>query len=159
MKQLKLTNGTYAQVDDEDYERLIQYTWLYDEGRINRVTHSKEDKELYSEGRKTIHIPLANEVMNKFGVIFDHKDQDFRNNQKDNLRECTRSQNNSNTIYYNSHGFRGVSKNKRRWRAVITFNKKRINIGSFKTKEEAARAYDIKARELYGEFAILNFNS
>lgn len=62
----------------------------------------------------------------------------------------------------NKTGFRGITEDKRmtakRWRTVICHNNKRIHVGFFKTKEEAAKAYDEKAIELFGEDAVLNFN-
>lgn len=157
MKLLSLSDGSFAQVDDEDYERLNKFSWQHGKGWIFRVICIKSNKELYSDGYQKINIPLANEIMNRPNVMFDHADQDYKNNQKSNLRECNRSQNNSNTLYYNSFGFRGISKSKGSWRASISLKGKIINLGSFKTKEEAAKAYDLKAKELHGEFAVLNF--
>lgn len=45
------------------------------------------------------------------------------------------------------------------WRTYITANKTTYNLGYFDTEVAAARARDVKARELYGEFANLNFPS
>jgi len=72
-----------------------------------------------------------------------------------NLREATVTQNNWN------HKFRkktsnlpmGIKKNKNRFVARISYNKKPINIGSFKTLEEAHQAYKLKRIELYGEYS------
>jgi len=50
-----------------------------------------------------------------------------------------------------------INEHARPWEARISFNTKKIYLGSYKTKEEAARAYDKKAIELFGEFAQLNF--
>ena len=52
--------------------------------------------------------------------------------------------------------YKGVWKRKASWRANIKHNYKTIHLGSFKTEEEAARAYNAKATKLYGEFAKLN---
>ena len=57
----------------------------------------------------------------------------------------------------NPSGFRGVSRSSPgRWRARIALDGKRVSLGSYKTPEEAARAYDEAAREYYGEFAMTN---
>lgn len=58
-------------------------------------------------------------------------------------------------------GYAGVSEDKRRtrgrWHAYINFKGKRINIGYFDSKENAAAAYDKQAIQLYGKDAYLNF--
>ena len=84
----------------------------------------------------------------------DHKDRNKLNNKFGNLRLCTSSQNQANTV---SNGYKGVSRNKKKWRARIMFKRKEIRLGNFDNQEDAARAYDIKALELFGEFAKLNF--
>jgi hypothetical protein len=62
-------------------------------------------------------------------------------------------------VWYSNYA--GVSReknsNKNPWRAYITFKGKHIRLGGFKTEEEAALAYDKKARELFGSVAKLNF--
>lgn len=52
--------------------------------------------------------------------------------------------------------FRGVSRNGSKWSAMITHANKRIYIGSFDTQDEAAEAYNLKAKELLGDKAVLN---
>jgi len=54
-------------------------------------------------------------------------------------------------------GFRGVCRNKDRWSARITRDGKHVHLGTYDTKEDAARAYDEAARRLHGEFARFNF--
>jgi len=56
-------------------------------------------------------------------------------------------------------GFIGVYEQDGRYRAQITLNNKRINLGTYATAKEAAIARDKAARELHGEFAILNFSN
>jgi len=90
----------------------------------------------------------------------DHRDGDTLNNQRSNLRWSTNSQSNANRRLFknNTSGFRGVSweKRKSRWVARIKHNSKGREIGLFHTREEAAAAYNRVARELHGEFAVLN---
>lgn len=59
----------------------------------------------------------------------------------------------------NTTGFRGVRIDKRRgrWNSEIGYMGKKIHIGTFSDVEMAAMAYDIKASELYGKDARLNY--
>lgn len=82
------------------------------------------------------------------------------NYSPENCRWVTQSQNSMNRRKFktNKSGFKGVHLMKSgKWCASISFNKIRIYVGKFKTKIEAAIAYDNKAKELHGEFASLNF--
>lgn len=95
--------------------------------------------------------------------ILDHKDRNFHNNQRDNLRPATKSQNNANQRLRkdSTSGYKGVSYNKRlcKWNACCMFQGKNHWIGTFKSRDEAALAYNKKALELHGEFAVLNIIS
>lgn len=89
----------------------------------------------------------------------DHIDGNGLNNHISNLRWCSVSQNEQNRAMQcnNTTGFKGVHKNHKRWQARISLNTKTMCLGTFDTPEEAARAYDAKATEIFGEFAKLNF--
>lgn len=97
----------------------------------------------------------------KSGDVIDHLNHNKRDNRRVNIRFCTPSQNNQNRSIKcrvdNKSGFRGVTQNHKKWRAYITKDGKRYELGwAFETKEEAANAYNQKARELYGEHAYQN---
>jgi len=89
--------------------------------------------------------------------MIDHIDGNKLNNRFRNLREATRSENNSNSKRpaNNSSGFKGVSYRKQvgRWTAQITVNNKRSHIGYFNTPEAAHAAYVRAAKQSRGEFA------
>jgi hypothetical protein len=96
------------------------------------------------------------------GACVDHKDGDGLNNRRINLRAATYSQNgiNRGRPRNNTSGFKGVTRHSRTskfWKAGIEINRKTVYLGRFQTAEEAARAYDSKAYEVFGEFAVLNF--
>jgi hypothetical protein len=95
------------------------------------------------------------------GGDVDHVDRDRLNNDLSNLREVTSRENrlNSGMPRNNTSGFRGVCwcKAKQKWFAQIYYEGKKLHLGYFTSKEEAARAYDAAAKELNGEFAQLNF--
>jgi len=90
----------------------------------------------------------------------DHIDRDCTNNRIENLRESNQTENmcNRKKQTNNISGFTGVVMiNPNKWIASISHYGKRYHLGTFVTKEEAAHAYDKKAKELHGEFASLNF--
>ena len=94
------------------------------------------------------------------GLEIDHINGNRLDNRISNLRMATDAQNASNRKIpvNNSSGFKGVhfQKNNKNWVARIGIGKKRKHLGAFKTKEDAAKAYNAAAKEKYGEFAKLN---
>ncbi len=146
-------SGFCTLVDDEDYEDLVRYHWfLHFAGYASRKGF-KDGKHynLY------LHRYLTG--VHK-GSQVDHINQDKLDNRKSNLRICSRAQNNVHHKLYanNRSGFHGVyAIYQGKWCAAIKKDQKRIHIGVFDTKEEAARARDKKATELFGSFASLNF--
>lgn len=144
----------FAKVDDEDFECLNKSNW--------QVALSM-DRPCASRYENGVRIFMHNQIMNKVevGIFIDHIDHDALNNQKSNLRAGTHSQNcqNRRPCKNTSSKYRGVcwhNKNKK-WTASLRFNKKRIYLGIFEIEEDAARAYDAKAKELHGEWTYLNF--
>lgn len=87
----------------------------------------------------------------------DHKNNNRADNRFLNLRKATKAENKYNSKIRDSKtGYKGVSKRCGNFRATIGYKYKVIHIGTYKTPEEAAQAYNEKALELYGEFARLN---
>lgn len=94
--------------------------------------------------------------------VVDHINGDGLDNRSENLRVCSHSQNIANRMdvqVNNSTGFSGVilSRNGKRFIAQLKHRGKRIYLGVFDSPEDAARARDRKAIEIWGEFAFLNF--
>ena len=154
MRLIPLSYGKYTIVDAEDYERLSKYQWCAVKER-----RSWYAKTLDKDGKR---LALHRLVLNApKGLVVDHIDHNCLNNRRSNLRLCTQKQNNCNTLPRKgcSSKYKGVSFNKARKRfiAYIQHNKKRYFLGYFDDEIAAAKAYDKKARELFGEFAYLNF--
>jgi hypothetical protein len=130
-------------------------------GRIAGTTDKRGRRYIMIDGRKHIASRLAHLWMTgewPIGMI-DHRDGDPLNNRWRNLREATRGQNaqNAKRRRDNTSGFKGVSFSERygKWRATISRDRQRINLGWFDSPEDAHAAYCDAAREHYGEFAKL----
>ena len=155
MKEIRLTQCKVALVDDENFEYLNQWNWhitkrKYSVYAIRRLKSIKKSKEVIYMHRLIMGTPKDREV--------DHIDHNGLNCQRSNMRNCTRGQNQSNRRYNNKTGFRGVhigSKNS--FTAKLEHDGNTYYLGSFKTISDAARAYDKKAVEIFGEYATLNF--
>jgi hypothetical protein len=98
------------------------------------------------------------------GEIVDHHDHDTLNNSKENLRLTNKAGNSSNrrkTRKPTSSAFKGVTLDKRRgkWTAQIEGSGIHRYLGSFILEEDAARAYDRAANDMFGDFAQLNFGT
>jgi hypothetical protein len=157
MKFIPLTQGKVAIVDDEDFEKLNRYKW--NAGLIGNIWYAK--RMVTSNGRRkdmTMHRQLMKKPSGKF---IDHINHDGLDNRRENLRICTRSQNNKNhrKLKNNTSGMNNVHwyKKSKKWMAYIKKDGKKTHLGLFIDKEEAGRAVDKKAKELFGEFAVLNF--
>lgn len=159
MKEIQLTQGKVALVDDEDFEWLNQWKWhIHSLGYACRTT-------LKSEGKKTVilmHRVIFGLVQNEsFHSVIDHINGNKIDNRKSNIRVCNQSKNNMNKgmAPNNKSGYKGVSWSNHRnsWVSFIKVDGKNKNLGSFTTKEEAHKAYQSAAKILHGEFA--NFGS
>lgn len=162
MKEIPLTQGKVALVDDEDYEWLNQWKWKahrfakkWYACRTQRVGLRSENKFVtWLMHRKLLKLEDPS-------IFSDHRDGNGLNNQRHNLRVATGAQNAQNirTKAGGTSKYRGVSwqKKNQNWIAQIKCGGKHMHIGSFQTQKEAAQAYDRKAKELHGEFANLNF--
>ena len=157
MREVPLTHGRVALVDDEDYERVMAAgPWFIAiRGRTTYAAHSTWDGK--NRGTLLMH-RLVLDVAPRSGV--DHINMNGLDNRKGNLRLATKSQNGANQpkqrIVATSR-YKGVSLAARDNRWVARIGRRRPYIGRFRTEEEAARAYDRAALTRWGEFAILNF--
>ena len=156
MKLLPLSRGLFAQVDDEDYEWLNQWKWsIYD--TRGKTFYAK--RLVYINGKQTtlkLHRVILGLIDPKCHV--DHKDGNGLNNQRNNIRIATRSENNTNRHGWGSSIHAGVHLDKQynRWRAYIQKDNKHVHLGSFGSEIAAAEAYNKAAIKLHGEFAKLN---
>ena len=154
-KQIPLgKTGKFALVDAADYDFISQWKWSTS-GKSWRYAK----RTIVVDGKYSA-ILMHRLLMNASkGMEVDHIDRDGLNNQRSNLRLCTRAENSRNRPA--CHNTRGPFKGVRRvsmfnYKAVIGFQGKVIHLGYFRSPYDAATVYNFKALELFGEFARYN---
>lgn len=158
MKYVPLAStGIKAIVDDEDFEKAMQYSWQLSKRKT--VSYASAYKK--GAGRTRGNKMYLHQFIMGFPPQVDHVNGDGLDCRKTNLRECTTSENrhNSKKTERGSSVYKGASYHKaaKSWRAVIGVNGRTKQIGGFKTEIEAAQAYDRMAQIYHGPFAKFNF--
>jgi hypothetical protein len=159
MRLIPLTQGQWALVSDEDYDWLNQWKWYaHKDKKGGYYAYRRQSRKTGS--LKPIH--MATLILGvEGGILPDHINGDGLDNQRHNLRVADYCQNavNSDKPTNNTSGYKGVSWNssKKRWRVELQFRGVRHTRCGFSSPESGARYYDMKMRELAGEFARLNF--
>ena len=100
-------------------------------------------------------------LLNKYlPEVVDHKDRDKLNNLYENLRGCSKSENERNRGLYitNTSGYKGVwfHVQREKWCAEITVDGKSYKLGLFTSPEGAAEAYNEASEKYHGEFGFKN---
>lgn len=152
MKFIQLTQGKFAVIDDEDYEKVSQYQWrLLKTGKqMYAITNTPDLKSTIRMHRLIMGEPE--------GFKVDHRDGNGLNNSRSNLRKCTQQQNGQNRTSASSHNVTktlGVCLYRRdmTYEANISVNRKKIFLGRFKDIEEAKEARRAAEIKYFGEFA------
>ncbi len=168
MREIQLTQGKdvvtatskVALIDDEDYVPVCIYNWfaIYEQNAQSWYAVANERQLDGTYKRIRMHrLILSAEDYEQV----DHRNHDGLDNRKENLRIVTNSQNGMNRrlTSANTSGYKGVcfDKNHRQYRAYIRKDGKRKYLGSFHSAVIAACAYDEAAKEMFGEYAYLNF--
>ncbi len=164
MREMAISRGYVCFVDDEDFDGLSKWSWY-----AKPCPRAKVGERVYVVGycpgtgdRGRMHRLL---VAAPPDLHVDHIDGNPLNNQRANLRICLPRENACNYRVTNAaSGFKGVHLDRirdkrgspKRWRASITSNRKKIELGRFATPAEAAVAYDTAALKYFGEFAATN---
>ena len=159
MKKIELTQNQYALVDDEDYNRLNRWKWYARYTPGTKSYYAQRYTPMKNGKRKIIYMHRI--IMDTpSNMQTDHVNHDTLDNKKENLRICTSSQNGMNRTQHKktSSKYKGVCWHKRdkKWYAHIRINDKLTYLGAFKSEIQAAKAYNKKAKELFGEFALSN---
>lgn len=143
MKRLKLSDGGYTLVDDEDYINLSKWKWRKNsQGYVRRSIPNGE----------FLHRLLLNAPKDK---LVDHINRNPLDNRRSNLRLCTPSYNNINQKLKanNKTGFRGVSWHNlgQKYIVSINYNNKKTHLGSFADISEAIGVRMTAELEIFGE--------
>jgi hypothetical protein len=150
MKEIQLTQGQVALVDDEDFEELNKYNWSALRGKTTwyavRSVYSGKTHML-----QRMHALLA-------GKGHDHRDHNGLNNQRYNLRPATTAQNLRNRRKFATNNpYKGVYPKGDKYQCRIRIDGKLQHFGTFSDPVVAAKKYDQVVTELHAEFAQLNF--
>jgi hypothetical protein len=160
VKEIPLTRGKVALVDEEDYEWLMGWKWYAAKGhRSWYAARNARVEEMVNGKRRAIY--MHREILQPpDGMDTDHRNGNGLDNQRYNLRVCTHPQNmrNQKPHINTLSPFKGVDRDKRtgKWRARVQDGGQRISLGLFDTEEQAALAYNQAAIKLYGDYARPN---
>jgi hypothetical protein len=155
MRNIGLTKGYLAIVDDEDYERVAGYRWSAN------ISFKSKVYPVACIGGK-------NHYMHRFILglgkrkddsrVIDHIDGNTLNNTRANLRICTASENARNTrkLEGKASRFKGAQAFQGKWQTAINVNGEKHYFGMSDHEVMAAVLYNKHARRLHGEFAKLN---
>jgi hypothetical protein len=136
----------WVAVDDEDVAVLSNYSWFEDKNGYAVRAH---------KGKTAM--PMHRMLMNPpDGMCVDHIDRSKTNNQKSNLRICTRVENNYNRPSNNKLGVRGVHKVKDGYQVRLKANGELVYCETFESFVQAVYAYNRAAEKYHGEFAYKN---
>lgn len=156
IRHIALTQKKVAVVDAEDYDRINAHIWY--------AFWAPNAKTFYAgrctPGDRKVRIKMHQEVLGAIGDNEpDHENHNGLDNRKQNLRPATEAQNSAHRRKFSSSKsrFKGVHAVEGGFVARIQFDGTRLYLGYFVVEEDAARAYDARAVEFHGTFAVLNF--
>lgn len=158
MREIALTQGQVAIVDEEDYERVSAFKWHAWKAGNSRTYYASRTISYVDKGKRIYQkIFLHRFVMNTEdkSTFVDHVNHEGLDCRKSNLRAATQMQNlwNRRKISLCSSMFKGVYLHKTgKWVARLG----KMYLGIFSSEQEAAYAYNRSASEKYGQFALLN---
>jgi hypothetical protein len=163
-RKIPLTQGKFAIVDQQDYERIAKYKWHV--AKHGRSYYAQRGTGSAKSGKRKKHLVMMHREILRVGddLLVDHKNQNSLDNRQVNLRAARWEENCWNKRKPNGHSssrYKGVMWDKRRgkWQAQIGYKGKKIFLGYFDDEKEAATAYDKAAKLLFGEYAAPNLPS
>ena len=160
MKEIPLTQGQVAIVDDEDYSRVSSVSWHAKWNRGAKRWEAEHSEVVTGVRPKRFRrVTMPHFILGKPPAhqVVDHRNHNQLDNRRVNIRFATFTQNACNRRTQNrTTGFKGVEAKSGRFRAAITIQGKRIYLGYYQIAIDAAYAYNAVAKAHFGEFACLN---
>lgn len=156
-REIALTRGYVALVDDEDFDWLSRWKWIVHTHPRGYDTALRCVPAAEGGGQVKMHRAILGA---RPGLVVDHINGNTLDNRRCNLRLCTHAENMRNRRPHknNAVGFKGVNLHANgSYVARIRADGRNVRLGTFACPVEAARAYDAAARRFHGEFARLNF--
>jgi hypothetical protein len=155
MRQIGLTRGQVALVDDEDFDSLSKHRWY-------ALKTKNSFYAVRSVGNPTTLVLMHREVLPVGrGYVIDHINSNTLDNRRANLRSATHRQNMAHRLKRKpgTSKFKGVyyCTTKKKWVASIRSEGRMKRLGCFKDETDAAKAYDTSAVSIFGDFALTNF--
>jgi hypothetical protein len=159
---VELTQGYVALVDDADFARVSAHKWCANVDRKRGKVYAYRKTRGPHNKRKSIYLHRDLLGVSDPKVKVDHDDGNGLNNQRGNIRVCSKGQNNMNQKKRSdgvSSRYKGVCWHKRdkKFYAAIKIDGKSKFLGTFESERDAAKSYDAAAREHFGDFAVCNF--
>jgi hypothetical protein len=159
-RKIPLTQGQFAIVDEDDFEKLAGYKWFA--AKNGRNFYAERTVKRKDGRRGQVNIQMHRKILNApKGVLVDHINHNGLDNRRVNLRVVTAGQNSWNVRKRRgcSSEYKGVHLQKRdgKWLSNIIYRGERFYLGCFDDEQSAARAYDDKAKQLFKDYAVLNF--
>lgn len=153
--QIELSRGQIAQVSSEDWEDLIKHKWFARWDATIQSFYAVRSVRL--DSGKQGQVQMHRQIMgNPVGLLVDHRSGNTLDNRRSELRVATPLENSRNAKIRsdNTSGYKGVTwvAEKNKWVAKIRIEGARLHLGSFESAELAHRAYEIAAREHFGQF-------
>lgn len=142
-------------IDDEDIKKVNTFKWYLRNGYASTTFHKKGSSR--TDKGRNINLSMHRLILDFPEGIVDHINRNRLDNRKDNLRIVTHKENIWNSIVSNGNGngFIGVTMESTNCYVARLGN---IIIGYYSTAELAAKARDIEALKIRGDYAVLNFS-
>jgi hypothetical protein len=156
MKEIPLTQGMVAIVEDCDYDELVKHKWFYNCGYAMRKLTLPSRRVAVRMHRQVLGLSFDDPR------FVDHINHDGLDNRHSNLRVCNRTENAHNQISLTGTSkYKGVHKNVRSsgyvsYSAHIRYHKVLVHLGTFSTELDAACAYDAAAEWFFAAFSYYN---